>query len=139
MREKKFQVYHKLNDGHWYLYHVDALKTNSRGTVDTVFIGVDEGTKLDKDTILVEYINLNDKNKKEIYEGDIVINKAVEKYGKNPAIPFVVEYHDGGFCFCRDDKKVFSKKHRPTEFANLSNWEVIGNIYMNPEILGGTK
>lgn len=72
-----------------------------------------------------QYTGLKDKNGKEIYEGDILINDddeiAVIKYSDTDAL----------FELIIDDVA--------ENFSNESSkwWEVIGNIYDNPELLGG--
>jgi len=76
----------------------------------------------DKDPIM-QFTGLKDKNGKEIYEGDVrngvqevTIVKMPEIYERNP------EYFTSNEDMIREEK-----------------WEVIGNIYENPELLKEVK
>lgn len=78
---------------------------------------------------LMQFTGMFDKNGKEIYEGDIVriiVNNNIEKICK-------VEFKNGIFGV------MFSKNKDLTAFPHFCNttFEVIGNIYDNPELLGG--
>lgn len=75
-----------------------------------------------------EYTGLQDKNGREIYEGDIVYAQ-----GWHPT-HYEIRFIEGGFCGWRDDLRF------PTDiniwFDSLGcHIEVIGNIYENPELL----
>ena len=79
---------------------------------------------------LCQYTGLKDKNNREIYEGDVI-----------KAISFarwigVVEYSDENQAFIFDD---LDKKYRgkSTVFMNQfdDGFEILGNIYENPELL----
>ena len=70
---------------------------------------------------LMQYINKVDKNGKEIYDGYIVITDEAGWIAK-------VEYVDDGF-ICMDNCGGYSTS------CNWYNFEVIGNIYENPELL----
>lgn len=93
---------------------------------------------------LMQYTGLRDKNGVEIYEGDIALNYALERYHspKNP-LRFVVIFKDGSFQFesCKrangdpDYARKCSHKYNPFEMIKPDNWEIIGNIYENPELL----
>ncbi len=78
---------------------------------------------------LIQYTGLKDKNGKEIYEGDIV------QYERIKAKVF---FGHCGFEFEWIDNytdRIRGKKHEPM-FRNTSIvFEVIGNIYENPELL----
>lgn len=77
-----------------------------------------------------QYTGLHDKNGKEIYEGDIVVDKEDEVMGEitwneeEASFYFSILYENGTY-----------------EEEKLNDWasvlEVIGNIYDNPELLGG--
>lgn len=69
---------------------------------------------LDDEELLVEqYTGINDKNSVEIYENDIVKTSGANIY--------VVEFFDGKF--------------NPVSDLEGSNWEVIGNIHENADLL----
>lgn len=71
-----------------------------------------------EDKNIMQFTGLKDKNGKKIYEGDILENEDGEK-GR-------IEFYQGGF--------IWKKK----EYFPLSRWinkyEIIGNIYENPEL-----
>lgn len=77
--------------------------------------------------ILMQFTGLTDKNGKEIYEGDVV-SYISERFGKEyKHKPYKVEWTEiigeqgiYGYGFAMDDAK---------------NYEVIGNIYENPELI----
>ena len=76
-----------------------------------------------------QYTGLKDKNGNKVFEHDIV-----KAYASLDEISFigVVKYFDGSFCICDPDFWVH---------CNLMSQdvEVIGNIYDNPELLGGVN
>ena len=94
--------------------------------------------KVDKNT-LGQYTGLHDKNGKEIYEGDIVLLDCY--YYEEPALggEFKVIYDDINGMWLLVD---LENKDRGFAFGEIRSYykaeiEVIGNIYDNPELLGG--
>ena len=74
---------------------------------------------------LMQFTGLEDKNAKEIYEGDIVIAKETIDYN------FKIIFKEGMFIGfnekCEDFDTIYAQ--------NFESFEVIGNIYENPELL----
>ncbi|HAT4125260.1 TPA: DNA-packaging protein [Clostridium perfringens] len=83
--------------------------------------------------VFMQYTGLKDKNGKEIYEGDILINTNKSKL--NLGIEnqkYLIIYRALGF----DLKPLF--KGMALKF-NYTDLELIGNIYENPELLEGEE
>lgn len=94
------------------------------------------GTRNTDQIVLMQFTNLLDKNGKEIYEGDIIQYQTPS--GKT---------HKAEVLFY-EDKLKFSKRiiGRPNKYSGIANpkkpnnrFEVIGNIYENPELLTAHK
>jgi uncharacterized phage protein (TIGR01671 family) len=88
----------------------------------------------DESVEIMQFTGAHDKNRTEIYEGDIV--KCGERMGIGRLLKRVqgeVHYVGSCACFCvripEEDGSV------SWEFGHYSDFEVIGNIYENPELL----
>jgi len=75
-----------------------------------------------KGDVIMQYIGLKDKNKKEIYEGDIVL------FPNNKKI-HIVDFYQSGFVLKSVDGRIIIYN------IKSQHVEVIGNIYENPELL----
>ncbi|CDC06120.1 phage protein [Clostridium sp. CAG:343] len=77
-----------------------------------------------------QYTGLNDKSGKEIYRGDIVQGLFADQ--EEPGIKGQVIYSNDQASYM-----VIASNNDEWELGYLDNLEVIGNIYDNPELLGG--
>lgn len=74
----------------------------------------------------MQYTGLKDKNGKEIYEGDIL-------QMLDDRLKVIIEFKEGQFI----GVNISRTKHTHPEFnnRNWNHWQVIGNIYKNPELI----
>lgn len=128
MREIKFRAWDIF-----YKKFIYGEYSNIANNMDEFWTIVKGGENSGREVPLMQYTGLKDKNDKEIYEGDIL------KYHSkiNPER----QYHKR-LVFFNDKKAKFSiKKIDTNAYGNLVNekskrsYEIIGNIYENPELL----
>jgi uncharacterized phage protein (TIGR01671 family) len=124
MREIRFRAWHKSKGIMRVVAHISNLLTvgtyvdvrmNEPDTITKIEEAWDEG-----DYILMQYTGLRDKNGKEIYEGDILSHKFFSR-------PVQVTFLRNG-----DYEELFYDVEADTG-ENI--FEVIGNIYENPDLL----
>lgn len=137
MREIKFRAWDRVQK--------KMFQNVSTGTVMVWGGGIDAASS--KDCDFMQFTELKDKNGKEIYEGDILMyrnNMSV----KNPGVPFdsyhkvcfgeydFGEYEDqeDGYGWYKQDIDVENYGSSLTPISS-DMYEVIGNIYENPELL----
>ena len=130
MREFKFKFWNKKNS--------QFLQNTDNGVDQTIFdlwdwagvMGTCTLFPMD-DYVFLQYTGLTDKNKKEIYEGDILDFTA--RYKQTG--PVEVIYYGGSFgCVVTDDgglKEFWALNH----IVQQHYPEIIGNIFENPELL----
>ncbi len=82
----------------------------------------------DKEIKLMQFTGLQDKNGKDIYEGDIVIYQYIFE-DKESTFEIVWNVDRNGF-YAEDEENMWC-----LEKELKKNFEVIGNIYENPELL----
>jgi uncharacterized phage protein (TIGR01671 family) len=82
--------------------------------------------------VVTQFTGLLDKNGKEIFEGDIVN----AQYNICSYFKKVCVYFENG-CFYVDDKNPKQNLSIGYFFREKKEIEVIGNIFQNPELLGG--
>ncbi len=110
MREIKFRLFIGGKFEYW-----GFLGNSFVGLPDT---NIDPMTIEEKEERSQQYTGRKDKNCKEIYEGDVVSG-----IGANEMIKKQVDMHT----FCG------------WPYINANRFEIIGNIYENPELLEGVK
>jgi len=146
-REIKFRAWDKENKkmDAVLIFMVAENKTypHSRGYIHNCQDWEEHG--LLTNPVIMQYTGLKDKNGKEIYEGDIVSVKSIiydtiEPFEKSTKIEFQI------FCeviWCNKiagyDLKKIDGDNKPDAWGfyneNVNPFEVIGNIYENPELI----
>lgn len=125
MRDIKFRVWDKGNKEMLELQELDYENSyNGQPMIRTTMYNDYFDTE---EMILMQYTELKDKNGKEIYEGDIIkyedIRKGVVEYSKQHA-QFIL----------KETENIVDENEALGEF-NIKVFEVIGNVYNNPELL----
>ena len=85
-----------------------------------------------------QFTGLYDKNGKEIYEGDILMYIGQREDNKGRKYTRKVSFKNGSFCMSVPEYNIYSCLNNHIVNGKL-NWEVIGNIYDNKELLEETK
>ncbi len=120
-REIKFRMWHKKSKK---MFDVESINFKDRSLNMWNSVMYTLSTFSLDDVILMQYTGLHDKNGKEIYEGDIL---------KGTFYGFPMPEYDYVFQIYWDEKE----KGFMASYFEPSECEVIGNIYDNPELLGG--
>ena len=115
-REIKFRAWH-LDDGMLY-FDFDSFQKDYHDQYGNI----------------MQFTGLTDKNGKEIYEGDIL--KCVDEFNENEKVIEVV-FKNGGYCIEWDGMFYDGSDITLISWANETGieFEIIGNIYENPELL----
>lgn len=118
MREIKFRAWDKLNKE---MFNVESINFQERRVYrDTV------SYREFNDIELMQYTGLKDKNNKEIYEGDILFESFGERY-------YRVIFENGSFR--AEFKGDFEEYSFDLIDVVAQSYEVVGNIYENPELM----
>jgi hypothetical protein len=123
MREIKFKCWYR---GHMY----DRVNLRIEPDYTAVEIIKGKGNNVHTDTTkatLLQFTNLTDRNGKHIYEGDVMQNE--DGVGRS-----VVQWYHCGF-----NRKWIPIGVTSPLSLNTNDWEIIGNIYQNPELLKHDK
>ena len=118
-REIKFRAI--VSDDITIYFNLKELLENKFSNREILWNWIKEGNKPD------EYTGLKDKNGKEIYEGDIVHMKSEDYVIRNLDFKEVVKIENGLLL-------PFHEYWRGDRPIDMCNYEVIGNIYENPEL-----
>ena len=129
MREIKFRAWDKENEK---MMKVSSISLENK-EISVKDFGTYHFFRI-KDTELMQYIGLKDKNNKEIYEGDIVL---VKPGGTSTWYKTVVKFKEGAFIASLIDGEdyiyIFNRGFDSNDF------EIIGNIYKNKKLLEENK
>ena len=132
MREIKFRA--KGVDGKWWYGSASPDTAHFRNVnLATFFSNLHAGALLPE--TLGEFTGLKDKNDKEIYEGDIVrmYQHSIEDYPLYQRVGMVEFSEDRFMCWRAIPHHFYLNGH--LRDIPKSSYEVIGNIYENPELL----
>ena len=127
MNEIKFRVWDNILNKMQLVKQLDFKRTG------IIVHTKNSGGYADYNKFIMQFTGLKDKNGKEIYEGDVIRCFQFIHYSndKEEKIKCVV-FYDNAFVFKCMDGTGYDK-------LNGDGYEIIGNIYENPELLNDVK
>lgn len=126
----KFRAYHKEKGYFGPVRFIDLVDSIVQFKAKDYIVS----DKLDR-VVLMQSTGLIDKNGVEIYEGDII-----QVSDKSKSINFVVSKSKCDFVLIRDDfEELLSETISELKSESEYNYNVIGNIYENPELVEGDE
>lgn len=130
MREIKFRAWDESGKVMVYFDFHHLVRAGGRGEMDD---GCRPQDLLDPLVPKMQFINMKDKNGKEIYEGDIVRAVAEQRYAEHSGVLRVI------FSFCFELAWALAEDGAShglsPAWGGWESLEVIGNIYENPTLL----
>lgn len=135
-RGKSNYSYGKVKKGDWLYGMTIARHCYNDEEITSYYIGSGNNT-IDGKT-LGQYTGLTDKNGKKIFEGDIGRYKQTDGAkinGKSIVCIGKVVYNEKTASFGVDSKDEIGAKNY--DYFPIKDFEIIGNIYDNPELLKG--
>lgn len=140
MREIKFRAYDKHTK--IMLPIVDIIKFTKSEAINIMrdgAYGVGINIQYQPQIELMQFTGLHDKNGKEIYEGDVVkVNAHSYDFGFEKDRIGEIRFIEGCFGFYKqlsEKEYLFNELSTESGYGELEYYEVIGNIYENPELL----
>lgn len=149
MREIKFRAWDKKANKIYQVKNLGVGEEDYHRTANNYGVHPETGmTKFyPSQVIVMQYTGLKDKNGKEAYEKDIILAYILHENGEERYEKLLCESYEGlqdlswvceddsgayhlGFVHCKSEYKLCSP---------LVEFEIIGNLYENPELWGGAK